>query len=102
MKKLIRDGKVAVLYAPNYGAGWYTWHGVEELLFDPAVVEMVEQDPMGDVEEYCNKTYGDEHYYGGAEDLTVRWIPVGAKFRIDEYDGYESIILLDEEKYLIA
>ena len=25
MQKVIRDGKVAVLYSPGYGAGWYTW-----------------------------------------------------------------------------
>ena len=26
MEKVIRDGKVAVLYSPGYGAGWsYSW-----------------------------------------------------------------------------
>ena len=42
MEKVIRDGQVAVLYSPGYGAGWFTWHGVEELLFDPKVVDMLE------------------------------------------------------------
>ena len=26
MNKVIRDGKVAVLYSPGYGAGWYSWN----------------------------------------------------------------------------
>jgi hypothetical protein len=26
MEKVIRDGKVAVLYSPGYGAGWYSWN----------------------------------------------------------------------------
>ena len=26
MNKLIRDGKVAVLISPEYGAGWSTWN----------------------------------------------------------------------------
>ena len=43
MEKVIRDGKVAVLYSPGYGAGWYSWHDIEDLLYDPAVVEMVEK-----------------------------------------------------------
>jgi hypothetical protein len=41
MNKLVRDGKVAVLYSTGYGAGWYSWHGIEELLYDSVVVEMV-------------------------------------------------------------
>ena len=32
MKKLTKDGKVAVLYSPDFGAGWYSWHAIEELL----------------------------------------------------------------------
>jgi hypothetical protein len=42
MDKVIRDGKVAVLYSPGYGAGWYSWHDNEELLYDPVIVDMVE------------------------------------------------------------
>ena len=41
MEKVIRDGKVAVLYSPGYGAGWFSWHGIEELLYDPVVVGMI-------------------------------------------------------------
>jgi len=43
MNKLVRDGKVAVLYSPDYGSGWYTWNpNNPELLFDPAIVQLVE------------------------------------------------------------
>jgi hypothetical protein len=37
MQKLIRDDKVAVLVSPGFGAGWYTWHWVEELIYDPSL-----------------------------------------------------------------
>ena len=43
MKKEIREGKVAVLVSPGYGAGWYSWHDIDELLFDPKVVKLVEK-----------------------------------------------------------
>lgn len=26
MDKVIKDGKVAVLYSPGFGAGWFTWN----------------------------------------------------------------------------
>jgi hypothetical protein len=50
MNKVVRDGKVAVIYSPHYGAGWYSWHGIPELLFDPAVVAMIETDRYEDIE----------------------------------------------------
>lgn len=42
MEKLVRDGKVAILYSKGYGAGWYSWHGIKELIFHPKLIEMVE------------------------------------------------------------
>ena len=45
VNKLIRDGKVAVLYSPNYGAGWFTWNDKYlEILFDPEIVNLVLED----------------------------------------------------------
>jgi hypothetical protein len=55
------DGEkcVAVLYSPGYGAGWYTWHYVEELLYDAEVVKIVEK-MMGIEEKYLDaKKRGD-------------------------------------------
>jgi hypothetical protein len=43
MKKLIRDGKVGVLVSPGYGAGFYTWGAPLESIFDPTLVEMVDE-----------------------------------------------------------
>jgi hypothetical protein len=112
MEKVIRNGKVAVLYSPGYGAGWYSWHDIKELMYDPIVVDMVERkEPDNVIESYCEEKYGDDAYFakygddayfGGAEDLQVEWIPIGTKFRIAEYDGAESIEYYDETKWEIA
>lgn len=92
MDKVIEDGHVAVLYSRGFGAGWYSWHGVVPLLFDPIVVEMVRTKVSDEtIEEYCIAKYGPDHYYGGAEDLTIDWLPVGTEFIIHEYDGNERI-----------
>lgn len=102
MQKKIKDGKVAVLFSPGHGAGWYSWHSIEELLYDPKLVDMVEdKTSVQTIELYCKTVYGD-HYYGGAEDLEVAWLPIGTPFRIFEYDGYESIEVRDEIIWKIA
>jgi len=103
MDKVIRDGKVAVLYSPGYGAGWYSWHGNEELLYDPVIVGMVESKKhYTEIVAYCQERYGEQHYFSGAEDLRIEWIDIGREFRIDEYDGSESIEYKDELDWHVA
>ena len=103
MEKVIRDGRVAVLVSPGFGAGWSTWNrDVPELLFDPAVVQMVGDGTRPEtIELYCEEKYPN-HYFSGASDLTVVWVPIGTEFMIDEYDGAESIIFKDQEKWITA
>lgn len=106
MEKVIRDGKVAVLYSPSYGAGWSTAnHGslndTDVLLFDPEIVSLVEKHENGEISHmnmcdkimyYCDNKYGENVlYYGGSGNLWIAWIPIGKEFRIAEYDGYEYI-----------
>jgi len=101
--KKIKDGMVAILYSPGFGAGWYSWHNVEELLYDPKLVDMVEDRTSAEtIELYCNEVYGDKAYYGGSDQLTVTWIPVGTSFRIHEYDGSETIEIREEIDWKIA
>ena len=90
--KVIRDGAVAVLYSPGYGAGWYTWNSESPaLLFDPELVRLVEAGaPIDAIEARAHEVYPDG-YFGGARDLKIRWLPIGTQFRISEYDGSESI-----------
>lgn len=94
VEKVIRDGKVAVLISTGFGTGWYTWNpGYEELLFHPKLVEMVEQGRAHEIDEdWVKEHLGlEEVYCGGAEDLVIRWLPVGTPFDIEKYDGAESI-----------
>ena len=107
MNKVIRDGNVAVLYSPDYGAGWYSWHHDKELLFSPEIVSIIETFDDYDVRydkimEYMAENYPDV-YAGGARNLEIEWLPEGEVFEIREYDGYESIITLaNMNDWLIA
>ena len=127
MKKVIRDGKVGVLVSSGFGGGFSTWGAPEEAIFDPFLIKLVEEkynmefvpnenggftqlkvwdDPKykeltQKMIDYVAKTYEDA-FTGGVEDLVVRWIPQGSKFIIEEYDGSESLQLLDETNWITA
>jgi len=100
--KLNEDGKVAVLYSPGFGAGWYTWNQtVPQILFDPAIVKFVEKEKWDELATYVALKYPDI-YTGGMKDLKVAWIPEGTLFRVDDYDGSESIELKENDNWLVA
>jgi hypothetical protein len=101
MERVIRDGKVAVLYSPGHGAGWYSWHGVEALLFDPSIVAWIEAQEHDKILSYVTLKYPNE-YFRGLDNLTIQWIPLGTEFRIDEYDGLETIKFKEREHWITA
>ena len=101
MKKVIRDGKVAVIYSPGFGAGWLTWDAPKELVFDPQLVEMIENGEQEKIEKHLTKR-GYDFYMGGADKLEIEWIPEGTAFKIREYDGSESIEIRDLNNWIIA
>ena len=104
MNKVCRDGYVAVLTSPGYGAGWYTWHKIPELIYDPAVVALVENKASEDeIIQYCEETYPDHSgSFLGAEDLTITWIKEFRVFLIEEYDGNESIRFREDIDWQVA
>ena len=102
MEKLQENGKVAVLYSPGFGAGWYTWNQeMPEILFDPAIVKLVEDDKWNELETYVTLKYP-RIYDGGLRDLKVMWLPVGAEFQVNEYDGSESIEVKENVRWMVA
>lgn len=101
MEKVVRNGRVAVLYSPGFGAGWTTWGAPEEAMFHPDLVAWVEGDKKGDLGAIL-KRLGWDFYAGGGDDLTIEWMPEGAVFRIDEYDGSESIVMSGDDSWITA
>jgi hypothetical protein len=101
--KCVVDGQVAVLYSTGYGAGWYTWNREygEELLFDPGIVDLVLTLRWDELATYLGLKYP-LAYFGGIRALDVRWLPEGTRFRVDENDGSETIIVDDEDDWITA
>jgi hypothetical protein len=94
MEKVTRDGKVAIIYSPGSGAGWFTYNmSHPELIYHPKLVELIEKDKKHLMsEEWMKENLGfDDIYIGGWQDVKLEWLPEGTLFYIDEYDGSESI-----------
>jgi hypothetical protein len=104
-EKVVRDGKVAVLISRGFGAGWSTWADdgrAEMLLFDRRFVEAAEAG-IKDVDPILEAVFGDDSTYsGGWRDIEIVWLPVGRQFRIDEYDGSESLALIENVHFYTA
>lgn len=86
------NGRVAVLYAPGFGAGWYTWASKDDemMVFDRDLALAVQAGDYALALEIAERKWPDE-YSGGVKDLRIVWMEPGTAFRIDEYDGNESI-----------
>lgn len=99
ISKVVRDGMVAVVVSPGYGAGWSTW-SFDASPFDPTVVAWIEAGKPYPAPYEYTADEDEEHdiYTGGLRQAVIEWLPVGTRFRIDEYDGHESIHIyrLDE------
>ena len=94
MKKVERDGKVAVIVSPGFGAGWSTWADEPEAaVFAPDVVAWIEAGKPDDPElmEAFGEKYG---YVGGLYRAEIEWLPKGTQFIIDEYDGSEGLTII--------
>lgn len=103
MEKVIRDGKVAVLYSPGYGAGWSSFNHRPELVFHPRLVQWVEDGKKGKIEDIIKELFGEDTYVCclGAGDLEIRWITQGTLFEITVFDGYEEIRYLSEPNSMV-
>lgn len=101
-EKYIRgDNQVAVLYSPGYGAGWYTWNKDNEgLIFDKEIVQAVIDKDFKLADKIATEKYN--AFTGGVHDLEIKWMAVGTQFKINEYDGSESLDIIGQTEYLTA
>ena len=103
MAKVERYGKIAVIISTGYGGGWSTWNKQHpQCLFDPNLVEMIENKNFYQINRYCKSTYGLNFRTDSVEDLEVVWVPKNTKFRVCEYDGIESIQYAKDIKWFTA
>lgn len=111
-----------ILYSPGYGAGWSTWLGGSEeftkwaLTYQP-LIDVIEANPginltnnasYDEPERFhpvlqqflkdAKEKFNEEPYVGGADQLCV--YTVTGPFRIDNYDGSESVTEAHEQAWI--
>lgn len=107
-EKFIKNGKVAVIISPGYGAGFSTWGNNrneagfnEDMAFDPVIVQAIlDKKPYTEIYKIAKKRYPDTYISEYDLKLTVVWLKQGTKFNIQEYDGSEY--LLTDEDFITA
>lgn len=93
-----RDGtsynEVAVIVSHGYGSGFSTWLSIDGIERNRLLCEPVtfghEEEFFKRLEAITGRTKEDSVI--DFEDLKVHWIPEGSHYRIDEYDGSESLV----------
>lgn len=101
MDKLIRDGRVGVVVDDSCGKGWFTNHGILELVFSPKIIEMIETKQTYKINSnWIKDTLGiDNIKCYSARTLIVQWIEVGTYFIITtKPNGKETIITINDLK----
>lgn len=96
-----------VLISRGYGAGWSTWN-TPQMAIDSDLIELFEKGCTE--EEMCElcvqkgytDNFGGEPYMGGFDGLEIQSVPQGEYFKILEYDGSESISILNSNSWFYA
>ena len=97
----------SILYSPGYGAGWSTWADKDQAVFltqDPTLVSFAQRKAtIEEVSNYLKTIYPDNvPYLGGWGDITIFELSKGTLYRIEEYDGSESVVTLSNVEWMVA
>lgn len=101
MNKWIKDGQVAVLISPEHSSGWSTSYDetAEAMLFDGELAQLIEVGKKDQATALARRKYPDE-YIANMDNIVIRWLPVGTRFRVDQYDGAEFITLIEDLNFI--
>ena len=100
MDKLVKDGRVAIVISPGYGAGWSTWNEIPDLEKHPVIAQMILDGQKDDLtEEFLKNLLGVDYICTlGLLDAMVEWVEEGERDEINEYDGHETLFIGPRQK----
>lgn len=95
---------VAVVCTNNFGGGWASANDDEHrefLCMDKSIAEAVLRNDEDEVRRIVD-AHIEDAYLASSGDLGVTWVPKGAQFEIEEYDGRETVHVIGHRKYMTA
>lgn len=100
-KYYTENGEVGVIVSPGYGAGFSTWAHDKQICFDKDIIELVLNDDMVSIAKLMTEKYPNEYF--GCSKLKVEFLEPGTAFRINEYDGFEDLVVINyPDDFMIA
>lgn len=106
MEKVIKDGMVAVIHSGQFGAGWNSCYPeFPALIFHPKLVELIEADKKHEITvDLVRGILGlaPNYWLCFNNDLSITWVPVGVKFRIQYCDGSEYVVMEGDDTWFVA
>lgn len=101
VEKYIKDGKVAVLYSPEWGGSWNHQGGDKGgMLFDKDIIEAILEGHIDKADKIAHEKYG--VLAASAENVCIKWLDVGTIFRVNQNDGFEAIEIYNSNSYTVA
>lgn len=95
------NGQVGVIVSPGYGAGFSTWAHDPQICFDKDIIELVLNDDMVKIAKLMVEKYPKDFF--SCRQLRVEFLEPGTVFRINEYDGFEELVVINyPNDFLIA
>lgn len=95
-------GQVGVIISPEYGSGWSTYNdNNSQLVFDANLIEAVLNQNITEILTIAENILPNG-YFSSVNKLEVVFLEPGTIFRIDEYDGFESIVIYNPSEYFTA
>lgn len=93
--------QIGILVSRGYGAGWSTWNSPECALDQELAAAIEAELPYEQIEEIAKRNWP-TNYLGGLAKCEVEWVDEGTPFRIEEYDGNESIRFPSDYNWQVA
>lgn len=99
------NGLIEVLLSCGYGAGWSTWNNNYSinLAVDKRIIDYYKENKErkldeNEIKKFLSSIGYEDVYCGGWNKMAIETIPLNCKFRIDEYDGAESLITYENDE----
>lgn len=98
---------IKVVISPGFGGGFsadlYDWTSEErfKLVTHPQLIEAVENGEATSelISQICKELGKPRPYLGGLFELKVVEVPKGSLFRINEYNGHESVEIFNKKEW---
>ena len=72
-------------------------------MFSPRLVAWAESEKSESLGEILKEIFGSsKRYISIPYELSIEWVPIGTKFFVNDYDGYENVRRIDQIEWTTA